>query len=184
MLDIVNLSIRKNEFPVTEKKAIVKPIVKGKLDTQCLSSFRPVSNLTFLSKIIENVILDQLLEHMYAVEALPDNQSAYRRLYSTETTMCSVVNDLLVMMDEGECGVLILLDLSAAFDTVVHTFLLADCRTIGIDDDAIRFLQSYLEDRLFCVQIGRSFSDVKKLERGVPQGSVLAWADFILYIYN
>ena len=78
---------------------------------------------------------------MYAVQALPDNQSAYRRLYSTETTMCSVVNDLLLMMDEGKCGVLILLDLSAAYDTVVHTFLLADCRTIGINDDAIRFFK-------------------------------------------
>ena len=146
-VDIINCSIRNNTFPTSEKKAIVKPIVKGKLDTQCLSSFRPVSNLTFLSKIIENVILDQLSGHLTAVHALPDNQSAYRRLYSTETSMCAVINDLLVMMDDGKCGILILLDLSAAFDTVVHTLLLDDCKAIGIDGNALTYIQSYLENR-------------------------------------
>ena len=66
-VDIINCSIANKIFPRSEKEAIVKPIVKGKLDTQCLSSFRPVSNLTFLSKIIENVILDRLIDHMNTV---------------------------------------------------------------------------------------------------------------------
>ena len=87
--------------------------------------------------------------------------------------MCSVINDLLVLMDNGKCGVLILLDLSAAFDTVVHTLLLDDCRAIGIEGNALDYIQSYLENRTYCVQIGKSFSNVRHLKRGVPQGSVL-----------
>lgn len=180
-VEIVNCSITNVNFPSSEKRAIVKPILKGNLDPQCLSSYRPVSNLTILSKIIENVILDQLFLHLNAVQALPDSQSAYRRLYSTETTMCSVLNDLLVLMDNEKCGILILLDLSAAFDTVVHTLLLDDCRAIGIEGNALMYIQSYLENRTYCVQIGKSYSNEKKLERGVPQGSVLGPILFCIY---
>ncbi len=64
ILECINASIENNTFPEFEKLAIVKPIVKVKLDSQCLSSYRPVSNLTFLSKNTENVILNQLLEHL------------------------------------------------------------------------------------------------------------------------
>ncbi len=139
-LEWVNVSIENKVFPETEKLAIVKPIVKGKLDSQCLSSYRLVSNLTFLSKIIENVILNQFLEYLQAVEALPDNRAVYKRLYSTETALCLVVNKLLLLMDEGKCGIFILLDLNAAFDSVVHSLLLADCKTLGIDEDALDYL--------------------------------------------
>ena len=179
--ELVNTSIENKVFPKSEKSAIVKPIVKGNLDSQCFSSFRPVSNLTFMSKIIENVILEQLLEHMQLVGALPDEQSAYRKLYSTETAMCSVVNDLLITLDDGKRAILIMLDLSAAFDTVVHDLLLRDCMNIGIVGDALEYLESYLEGRTYCVQIGQSFSASKNLDRGVPQGSVLGPLLFCIY---
>lgn len=179
--DLINVSIKENNFPDSEKRSIVKPIVKGKLDTQKLSSFRPVSNLTFLSKLLENVMLDQLSNHLEAVGALPDKQSAYRRLYSTETALCSVVSNMRSLIDDGKCGILILLDLSAAFDTVVHTLLLRDCRSIGITGSALAYLKSYLESRTYRVQIGESFSEQKTLERGVPQGSVLGPILFCIY---
>ncbi len=83
-----------------------------------------MSNLTFLSKIIESVLLIQLLDHLQAVQALPDSQSAYRKLYLTEAALCLVINDLIILMDDGKCGLLILLDLSAAFDTVLHELLI------------------------------------------------------------
>ena len=90
----VNISIESNVFPDSEKRAIVKPMIKSTLDTQSLSSYRPVSNLSFLSKVMKNVILDQLLEYMLSMNVILDNQSAYRRIYSIETSMCSVINDI------------------------------------------------------------------------------------------
>ena len=179
--EIVNLSILSKMFPESEKYATLKPVLKGSLDPQSLTSYRPISNLSFLSKILENVILDQLMEFLAVAQVFPDNQSAYRRLYSTETALCSVVNDLLVMMDEGKCGILLLLDLSAAFDTVVHSLLLRDLEAIGIVDDALEYLKSYLTNRTYCVQVGESFSDKKVLTRGVPQGSVLGPILFCIY---
>ena len=84
-------------------------------------------------------------------------------------------------MDEGKCSVLILLDLSAAFDTVEHDLLLQDCRNIGIIGDALDYLQSYLTNRTYCVQIGGVCSGKKRLRRGVPQGSVLGPTLFCIY---
>ena len=104
---------------------------------------------------------------------LSDNQPAYRRLYSIETTLFSMINDLLVLMDERKRRVLILYDVSAVFDTVVYSLLLAECRIIGIEGEALNYLRSYLTDSKYCVQIERSLSGMKNLERGVPQGSVL-----------
>ncbi len=180
-VQIVNLSFVNNTFLESEKLAIFKPIVKGDLDPQSLISYRPVSNMTYVSKVIENVILDQLWRHLNEVNAIPDDQSAYRRLYSTETTLCTVVNDLLIKMDEGKCNVLIMLDLSATFDTVVHSFLLNDLKRIGIDGNAQAYLESYLKNRMYCVQIGKSFSKKKSLQRGVPQGSILGPILFCIY---
>ena len=71
-----------------------------------------------------------MLEYFEVNNIMPDNQSAYKQLYSTETALCTVINDLNVLMDEGKFGVLILLDLRAAYDTVVHNLLLDDLRAI------------------------------------------------------
>ncbi len=76
---------------------------------------------------------------------------------------------------------MILLDLSPAFDTVVHDLLLMDCKSVGIDGDALTYSRSYLENMQYCVQIERSFSDKKTLNRGVPQGSVLGPVLFCIY---
>ena len=79
--------------------------------------------MPFLSKLLEHAIMEQLMEHLEEVNVLPESQSAYRSVFSTETTICSVVSDLLEMMDEEKCAILVILGLSATFDTVVHKLL-------------------------------------------------------------
>lgn len=88
------------------------------------------------------------MDHLVKISVLPDNQSAYRQFYSTETSLCAITSDIISLMDSGNCAVLILLDLSAAFDTVVHDLLFDDLKSIGITQAALQYLKSYLLDRV------------------------------------
>ena len=178
---IVNLSITKSVFPSSEKVAIIKPSLKGSLDHQELKSYRPISNLSFLSKMIETAVLDQLNQHLKVIGAIPEDQSAYRKFHSTETALCAVFNDLLRFSDDGMCSLLILLDLSAAFDTVVHDMLIEDMIAIGVDGDALEWFVEYLSNRSFKVKVNNKYSESKKLAMGVPQGSVLGPVLFSIY---
>ena len=181
-LDIINNSLERGIFPDSEKLALIKPTLKNKLDPQDLSSYRPVSNLTFLSKMIEAAALQQLNEYLDMIKILPESQSAYRKGHSTETTLCSVMDDLLRSTADGKRSILILLDLSAAFDTVVHELLINDLKAIGIDGPALEWFKSYLKGRSFKVSAGETKSDNKSLDKGVPQGSVLGPILFCIYI--
>ena len=137
------MSISECTFPQSEKLAIVKLILKGNRNRQNFSSYSPVSNLSILSQVLEDVILDQLLEYLVCINVLPDTQSAYTRLHSTQTVLCNVTNNLIDLMDEGKCGVLVMSDLSGAFDTVVHEILLQDLEAIGVTQQALHYLESY-----------------------------------------
>ena len=91
-LTIINMSIAQAVFPQSEKLACIKPTYKGKGDQNYLSSYRPISNLSYLSKLIETTIEKQLWAHLKDVNLIHGNQSAYRENHSTETTVCSIMN--------------------------------------------------------------------------------------------
>ena len=180
-LDIINNSLVNGVFPNSEKTALIKPTLKNNLDPQILSSYRPVSNLTYLSKMTEAAALQQLNIHLDKFKILPESQSAYRKFHSTETALCSVMDDLLKSKDVKKCSILILLDLSAAFDTVVHELLIDDLKAIGVDGTALEWFKNYLAGRLFQVSVKNSKSALIPLEKGVPQGSVLGPILFCIY---
>jgi len=121
-----NASISQGKFPAAHKSAIVRPrLKKPSLDTADLNSYRPISNLSFVSKVLERIIDSRLTEHANSQRLLTQFQSAYRKHYSTETALVKVHNDLISAVDQGNVGALALLDLSSAFDTVDHRLLLA-----------------------------------------------------------
>ena len=141
-----------------------------------------MSNLAFLSKLLEKIVLSQLLSHMNENNLWPVFQSAYRSHHSTETALLRVFNDLLTAADSNQVSVLTLLDLSAAFDTIDHGILLSRLEKVfGIRDSALRFFQSYLEDREQVVSVRGNESNPSPLLYGVPQGSVLGPILFLLY---
>ena len=104
-------------------------------------------------------------------------QSAYRKLHSAETALCKIHDDLVSNTCHGKTSILVLLDLSASFDTVDHQLLLSDFSDCGFEGTAMSLLESYLENRKQCVAIGESRSEPTALQYGVPQGSVLGHLD-------
>ena len=180
--EIVSDSINLSVVPKSEKIASILPTYKGKGDVDQLNSYRPISNLTFISKIIELTIKKQVCEYIENQNVLPNEQSAYRENYSTETTMLAMSNDFLSSLDRKKQGMLILLDLSAAFDTVDHDILMRLLTKVGFRDNALKWIKSYLYDRLMYVKVKQNRSTFRFLRWGVPQGSVLGPILFSLYI--
>ena len=109
-------------------------------------------------------------------------QSAYKAGHSTETALVRMKNDILTSMDKNQCVLLVLLDLSAAFDTVNHSKLLRVLQhRIGLGGTALMWFESYLRERTQAVAIRYSTAPSVELQRGVPQGSVLGPILFTIY---
>jgi len=135
-----------------------------------------------LSKVVEKVVDGRLSEHIRRYRLLPVRQSVYRPFHSTETAVVSIHNDMISVVDQGHIGALVLLDVSAAFDTVDHSILMDVLRRrFGIDGSALRWVAEFLSNRRHVVYAGRTESDNIALQFGVPQGSVLGPCVFVQY---
>lgn len=165
------------------KSAYITPIVKKTgLDPADLKSYRPISNVSVLSELLERLVAKQLVVYLKDNGLLPDLQSAYIARRSTETAVLKVLSDILMALDSGNLAILMMLDLSAAFDSVDHTTLLQRLQiSYGLNEVVINWFTSYLNDRTQCVRCSRSSSSLRKLLFGVPQGSVLGPILFLLY---
>ena len=122
---LVNISLTMGEFCLEWKTAVVRLLLKKPGLELLYKNYRLVLNLCFFSKLVKKCMLKQLMQHCERYNLLPDFQSAYRRNYSTETSLIKMVNDILWGMEKQEITMVIILDLSAAFDTVDHDVLLA-----------------------------------------------------------
>lgn len=180
---IVNLSLLSGDFPHKFKSAMVHPLIKKpNLPKEELNSYRPISNLHFISKIIERIVYNRLINHISCCSGFSAFQSAYRINHSCESALTRIVNDILSASEKRKVTALVLLDLSAAFDTVDHTILLHRLKEyFGISGSALKFFESYLQDRTQAVVIGESTSPCLPLITGVPQGSVLGPVLFSMY---
>lgn len=183
LVELFNRSMTLGSVPTAFKSAYITPLLKKPdLDSADVKSYRPISNLSVLSKLLERLVAQQLLDYLKASKLLPDLQSAYRAFHSTETAVLKVMSDILQAVDSGDLAVLTLLDLSAAFDTVDHETILQRLRvSYGLGGNVVSWFTSYLGGRTQSVRCGANHSNPKPLLCGVPQGSVLGPILFVLY---
>ena len=145
-------------------------------------NYRPVSNLSFLSKILEKSVAKRLNAHIEEHMLSNHAQSAYKRFHSTETALLKIHNDIICNMDNGKVTALTLLDVSAAFDTIDNATILERLHGhFGSSGTVLQWFKSYISNRQQRVHIDGSLSCPQDLHFGVPQGSVLGPFLFCLY---
>jgi len=169
-------------FPDRWKTSVVLPVPKVSSPT-VFSEFRPISLLPCLSKSFENLMAQQMERHVNDHSLVTVFQSGFRKHHSTTTAILKITEDLRSNLEEGQATVLVLLDFSQAFDTVVHKLL--TCKLSNehnYSTESERLLDSYLSGRRQMVRFSGRDSDVGRVTCGVPQGSVLGPKLFSYYI--
>ena len=184
LTDLFNSSHASGIFQQCFKSALVSPILKKRcLDHNDLYNYRPVSNLCFIAKILETLVLSQVSSYLNSHNLYNTCQSAYRPGHSTETTLLKVVDDLFLSPNKGNISVLALLDISSEFNTIDHPILVHCLHTdFGFTDAVLQRFSSYLTDRTHYVYLSNLYSAFAPVNSGVPQGSVLGPIFFTMYI--
>ncbi len=184
LLNINNSLLSLGHVPKPFKLVVIKPLFKKpKLDPCELANYRYISNLPFMSKLLEKVVSAQLCSFLLKNDIYEEFQSDFRPHHSTETALVKITNDLLLVSDQGCISLLFLLDLSAAFDTIDHDILIDQLQNYtGIQGQALRWFRSYLSDRYHFVYLNGEASQLSTVKYGVPQGSVLCPLLFSIYM--
>ena len=180
---LFNRSMSEGSFPSRMKHAVVIPALKKcNLDPADVNNYRPISNLSFLSKLLERCVYAQLTSYLDGNDLMPNKQSAYRPFHSTETAVLDVLSDACAAADAGQVTLLGLLDLSAAFDTIDHRILLDRLHyNFGLSNITLAWFQSYLTGRTHAINFKGVSSTNSAVMTGIPQGSVLGPLMFIIY---
>ena len=155
-------------------KKVRKPTLK--------TTYRPISLLPVISKILEKVIYDQIIEFVTKKNILYKFQSGFRKFHSTDSCLSYLQDKVAKGFDSGLLTGMILIDLQKAFDTIDHKILIEKTKCMGFSNDVIKWFESYLSKRMFSVHVGKSFSDKALISCGVSQGSILGPLLFLLYV--
>ena len=145
---VINSSLESGEVPSALKIAVIRPTLKKpNLDKESLRNYRPISNLPFVSKILERVSFSRLMDYLQNNEFLDSHQSAYRSHHSVETLLTDETSTLLREMDVGNVTDVVYLDMSSAFDTVDHQIMTQTLKLYGVTGHAQDWFKSYLSHR-------------------------------------
>ena len=180
--NLVNISLQDGVYASGWKTSVIRPLLKKPNLDLILSSYHPVNNLPFLSKLLEKCAMDQVNEHCKMHDLVPNYQSAYHNGYSCETAIVKLVNDILWDMENQNITAIMALDLPAAFDTVNQKILLNVLeQNFRLEGTVLNWLNSYLDHRSCKENIGEEYSSTRKLPLSVPQGSCAGAQLFNLY---
>lgn len=179
--DIVNKMFKAGIFPDSLKVGRITPVHK-KGDRELLSNYRPICILPFFSKIIERLMHTRLISYLTKFNLLTSKQYGFRPGYSTELALLTLTDKIKGAIDQGFVVGGVFIDLTKAFDTINHKILIHKLESYGITGPALQFISSYLCNRTQVVQIDGKVSAAKKVNQGVPQGSILGPLLFLLFI--
>jgi hypothetical protein len=181
---IINACLKLNYFPKAWKHAKVIPIPKPGKPSNEVSSYRPISLLSTMSKILERVLLNRINEHLEDNNIIPNQQCGFRTGRSTSHQLIKVIKEAKQNINRKKSTGMIFLDVEKAFDRVWHNGLLYKMIKLGFSLPLIKIVRSFLSERTFSVFIKGQFSETKEIKYGVPQGAVLSPTLYNIYTYD
>lgn len=181
MTIIINQSLKSGTFPELMKIARVIPLYK-KGDSESVDNYRPVSILPALSKILEKIMFEQMVEYLDEQEILSESQYGFRKNRSTDYAAIELVDRISQVLDNKKKAIAIFMDLSKAFDSLNHEILLKKLAYYGFVGNSISLLESYLSNRKQFVSWNNTNSEKRNINTGIPQGSILGPLLFIIYV--
>ena len=180
-LALFNKSIILNKFPKAWKHSNILPTAKVP-NPSSLGDYRPVSLLCIISKIFEKILHKQISDYLNQQHLLDSFQSGFQKMHSTQTILTNLTDDICRGHHLDLITILVMIDLSKAFDRVSHEILLKKLSSFGFSENAIGWFSEYLSDRTQSVIYEDKASTTKKIISGVPQGSVLGPLLFLIYL--
>ena len=170
----INVSLRESSWVNRWKIARMFPLLKDKkLNKLDPASYRPVSLLPTISKVVERAAQVQLLDFFENTGQINPEGHAYRKAHSTTTTIVNIMDEIYQATDDKRISQLLTIDQSVAFDVLSHEILARKLRKYNVSAKAVKWVQNYLSFRSQYVTVNAANSQICQQTRGVPQGSVI-----------
>lgn len=176
-----NLSFQSGIYPESLKTSLVVPIHKSD-DVKELNNYRPISLQNSLSKILENLVKDKIMQFFNTNNLLSENQFGFSKNKNTDLVVERHITNIVHNIDDRKPTIGVYLDFTKAFDLVSHDILLYKLSMYGISETVIKWFESFLKGRKQVVRINNVLSDMLEVNYGVPQGGVLGPILFVIYI--
>ena len=180
MMIIINKSIASSQVPDLFKIARIIPLYKKNAADDC-GNYRPVSLLSALSKFLEKVICEQMMEYFERNNLLCSTQYGFRSKSQTTHVVQNMLNYVVENAAQKQAVIATYIDLSKAIDCLQYDQLFVKMKHFGFAKSSVNWFRNYLSGRKQLTEVNGCLSDKQDMLLGVPQGSTLGPIIFLIY---
>lgn len=184
MTSCFNTSLYSGQVPEDWKIGITCPIPKPGKDLSLTGSYRPITMLSCIGKVMERIIQRRLEHYLETNRVFPPTQSAYRKGRGTSDSLALLTHHIHSGLDRKEFTIVVYLDLEGAYDRVWHNGLISKMMNLKINNYYTYWVKNYLKDRFIKVRVGSCVSEKRPLPQGVPQGAVISPCLFNIMLHD
>jgi hypothetical protein len=181
LCNIVNSVMTDGIYPACLKFGVITPLHKGE-DKRNVANYRPITVTSAISKIVEGIIYDRFKSFLMKKKTISEKQFGFGPGCGTEPAVVDIVHDIRTIIGPKTHCAIVFLDLTAAFDTLVHPILLEKAEKYGFRGSALKIIESFLKERFHAVKVNDVISDARMVKIGSPQGSTFSVFFFIMLI--